>query len=234
MANLGDKVQDLKNTVTGEHQPGRWEDDAPRYRAEWEQRYGQAGGRWEEAEPSYRYGWERANDRQYHNRTWSEAEPELRRDWQARQGRPPWDQMSNWARDAWNKTIQLREEQLRPVKETRETGAVTVNKEVVTEQKTLDVPVTHEEVVIERHPVQGRAASGEIKPEGEEIRVPVEAEQVRLEKDTVVTEEVQVGKRPVTETEHLTDTVRREELRMDKEGDPRVRDAREEPPATRR
>jgi uncharacterized protein (TIGR02271 family) len=233
MASLGDKLQDLKNTITGEHQPGRWEVAAPRYRTDWEQRYGTAGGRWEEAEPAYRYGWEQANNRLYHNRTWTQAEPELRREWEGRKGRPGWDQARGWAREAWNRTIELREEQLRAVKDTRETGAVTVNKEVVTEQKTVDVPVTHEEVVIERHPVQGRPASGEIKPEGEEIRVPVQEEQARLEKQTVVTEELQVGKRPVTETEHLTDTVRREELRVGKEGNPRVRDTRKEPPTRR-
>lgn len=233
MSHLEDKVRDLKNTITGEHQPGRWEDDAPHYRADWQDRYATAGRRWEEAEPSYRYGWEKANDRQYHNRTWTEAEPALRREWQDRQGRPEWDQASSWARDAWNRTIELREERLRAVKETREAGAVTIHKEVVAEQQTIDVPVTHEEVVIERHPVTGRPASGEAIREGEEIRVPVEAEQARLEKETVVTEEVQVGKRPVTETEHLTGTVRREELRVDKEGDVRARDARAAPPARR-
>jgi uncharacterized protein (TIGR02271 family) len=142
----------------------------------------------------------------------------------------PWNQASDWARDAWNKTIQLREERLRAVKDTRETGAVTVKKEVVSAQQTVDVPVKHEEVVIERHPVHGQPARGGIRPEGEEIRVPVQKEKVRLEKQTAVAEEVQVGKRPVTETEHLTDTVRREELRVDKEGNAKVRDTRKEPP----
>ena len=233
MASLGDKFQDLKNTITGEHQPGRWEEDGPHYRTDWEQRYGTAGGRWEDAEPAYRYGWERANDRQYHNRTWTKAEPDLHRDWESRRGRPGWDQASAWARDAWNRTIQLREERLRPVKESREAGAVTVDKEVVSEQQAMDVPVTRDEVVIERRAVPDRPTSGEIRPEGEEIRVPVEKEQARLAKDTVVTEEVQVGTRPVTETEHLTDTVRREELRVEREGNPRVRATRDEPSTQR-
>ena len=105
MANLGDKLQDLKNTITGEPQPGRWDEEAPRYRTDWEQRYGTAGGRWEDAEPAYRYGWEKVNDRQYHNRTWTEAEPELRREWEGPKRRPGWDQASAWARDAWNKSV---------------------------------------------------------------------------------------------------------------------------------
>jgi uncharacterized protein (TIGR02271 family) len=107
---------------------------------------------------------------------------------------------------------------------------VTVGKEVVTEQRSVDVPVTHEEVVVERHPVAGRPVSGEIGTDSEVIRVPVQKEQVQLEKQTVVTEEIEVGKRPVTETEHLAGTVRREELRTDTEGQVKAADSREESP----
>ena len=115
--------------------------------------------------------------------------------------------------------VQLREEELRPRKETVQAGEVGLRKEVVSEQQTIDVPVTREEVVIERHPVAGgRPASGEIGTD-EEIRVPVQEERARAEKETVVTEEIEVGKRAVTETEQLTDTVRREEARIEREGD---------------
>jgi uncharacterized protein (TIGR02271 family) len=116
-------------------------------------------------------------------------------------------------------SVELREERLRAEKETVQAGEVAVRKDVVAEQKTVDVPVTHEEVVIERHPVPGgRPASGEIR-EGETIRVPVREEQVHPEKQAVVTEEVSVGKRPVTETERVTGTVRREEARVETTGD---------------
>ena len=40
-------------------------------------------------------------------------------------------------------------------------------------------------------------------------------EQVTLAKNTVVREEVEVGKRAVTETQHLTGTVQHEELRVE-------------------
>jgi uncharacterized protein (TIGR02271 family) len=114
--------------------------------------------------------------------------------------------------------VELHEEQLRPRKETVEAGEVALRKDVVTEQKTMDVPVTREEVVVERHPVAGRPAGGEIH-EGEEVRVPVREEQVRLDKEAVVTEEVSVGKRPVTDNERVSGTVRREEARVETEGD---------------
>ena len=122
------------------------------------------------------------------------------------------------------RTVQLREEQLRAEKETVQTGEVGLRKDVVTEQKTVEVPVTHEEVVIERHPVEGRpAAKAPIGTGDEEIRVPVQEEQVRLEKQPTVYEEVDVRKQPVTETEQVSGTVRKEEARIEKEGDVDVR-----------
>lgn len=222
---LGDKLQDLKNTIAGEPTTRDWTEDAPRYRQHWQEQYGKQAGRWEESEPAYRFGWEGANDRRFHNRTWSEAEPELRRDWERRQGRPPWDQAKDWARDAWNRTIQLREEELVAHKRPVEAGAVTLGKEVVSEQKTLDVPVTREEVVLDRHAVDRRPSDKPIG-EGETIRVPVREEQVDVQKQTVVREEVDVGKRAVQDTQRVEDTVRREELRVEEQGNVKARGSR--------
>ena len=114
--------------------------------------------------------------------------------------------------------IQLREERLRATTEQVQTGEVDLRKEVVTEQQTFDVPVTHEEVYIER-----RAGSGQVSDtsigEGEAIRVPVSAEQVNVAKQTVQTGEVSVGKRAVQESQQVTDTVRHEEARIERKGD---------------
>jgi len=114
--------------------------------------------------------------------------------------------------------MQLREEELHVRKDMVETGEVSIGKEVVTEHKQIDVPVRREEVVIERHPVEGHPAQGNISDSGE-IRVPVREEQVRLEKQPVVYEEVGIGKRAVEETEHVSGEVRREEARIEHEGD---------------
>jgi len=124
------------------------------------------------------------------------------------------------------KVVQAKEERLHPHKESVKTGEVSVRKEVHTEQKTVQVPVTKEEVVIERHAVSGQqCASGDIKA-GEEIRIPVREEQVHLEKEAVVKEEVVVGKRKVKDTEEVTGTVRKEEIKIDKKGDVDVKDKR--------
>jgi uncharacterized protein (TIGR02271 family) len=115
-------------------------------------------------------------------------------------------------------TIQVKEERLHAEKRPVEAGEVTIRKEVHTENKTLDVPVEREEVVIERHPVQGRAATeGDIR-EGEQIRIPVREEEVNVTKDAVVKEEVKVGKRVVQDTERVSGQVRKEEVKVEKTG----------------
>src|SRR6185437_1216057 len=55
--------------------------------------------------------------------------------------------------DASQQTVQLREEELQARKTSVETGQVTLGKDVVEEKRTLEVPVTREEVYVERRPV---------------------------------------------------------------------------------
>jgi stress response protein YsnF len=52
--------------------------------------------------------------------------------------------------------LKLREEQLRVRKQPVETGEARLRKDVVSEQQSMDVPVTHEEVYIERRPGSGQ------------------------------------------------------------------------------
>ena len=122
-------------------------------------------------------------------------------------------------------TIQAREEELQVKKQKQKAGEVHVRKEVHTEHKTIDVPVEREEVVIERHAASGKAASGPIR-EGQEIRVPVSEEHVEVTKTPVVKEEVTVGKRKVKDTEHVSETVRKEEIKIDERGNTNVRNKR--------
>lgn len=121
-------------------------------------------------------------------------------------------------KDFESQRLQLLGETLRIHKERVQRGEVKVRKEVVTERQNVEVPVTREEVVIERHPVQGREAGNASFGE-KEIRVPVSEEQVRVEKRPTVREEVSVGKRAVQNTKTVSDDVRHEELRVDKEGE---------------
>jgi len=119
-------------------------------------------------------------------------------------------------------TLQLREEELLARKESVETGRVRIATDVVEEQRTLEVPVTREEVVIERHAVNRRPADGVIGESSEVINVPVREEQVTVDKQTVVTEEINIGKQQVEETQRVSDTVRREEARIERTGEVEV------------
>ena len=118
--------------------------------------------------------------------------------------------------------IPLREEELQAHKQSVETGAARVRKEIVTEYRTMEVPVQREEVVIERHAPTGEPAASDLRP-GEEIRIPVTKEQVTVEKRPMVKEEVTVGKRVVESTERVSGEVRKEVVRVEREGDVDVR-----------
>jgi len=118
----------------------------------------------------------------------------------------------------------LKEEQVRAEKARQKTGEVAVGKRVVEQQVDMDVPVTSEEVQVTRRRVDRPAQANETFTEdGSTIRVPVTAEQVEVTKEPRVVEEVVVSKRPKTETQRVSETVRREEAVVDETGDARLR-----------
>jgi uncharacterized protein (TIGR02271 family) len=112
--------------------------------------------------------------------------------------------------------VQLFGEVLRVHKERINRGEVRIRKDVVTENQTIEVPVTREELVLERVAVAGNTPAPNASiGSAEEIRVPLSEDVVRLEKQAVVREEVLVGKREVEDVTTVGDDVRREELRVD-------------------
>lgn len=111
--------------------------------------------------------------------------------------------------------LQLLGEVLRVHKDRVSRGDVTIRKDVVTENQTIQVPVTREELVVERHEVTGDAQASGTIGEGREIRIPLTEETASIDKGTVVREEVAVGKRPVGEVRDLAGEVRHEELVVD-------------------
>ena len=117
-----------------------------------------------------------------------------------------------------NRNIRLYGEVLRVQKDRVNRGEVRIRKEVLTETQTVEVPVTREELVVERVAVTGdRAAAPDAAFQNEEIRIPLTEERARVEKQPVVVEEVRVGKREVSSVESLKDEVRREELKVEDE-----------------
>ena len=105
-------------------------------------------------------------------------------------------------------------------KERVQTGQVEIGKRVVEEQKTMEVPVTREEVVIERRPVN-RPSDKPISDDTPHDRgAGHRAERVNVEKQTVVREEIGVQKRVEQDTVPVDETVRREEAVINRTGEP--------------
>ncbi|MEO6955727.1 MAG: PRC and DUF2382 domain-containing protein [Antricoccus sp.] len=111
----------------------------------------------------------------------------------------------------------LHEEQLNVGTEQREAGKVRLRKHVVTEQKTITVPVQREEVRIEREPIRDGQTGGDIS-EDEQV-VTLKEEVPVVDKQTVATERVGLQKDVVREEQQVQGEVRREEVDIDQEGD---------------
>ena len=133
-----------------------------------------------------------------------------------------WDQLptAGYAADTTTGAEQTRvpvyEEEVTPVKRPVERGKVRVEKEVVAEDRTVDVPVTEERVRVSRVAADPNAPVDDTTAfEEGAIEVPVRGEEVDLEKTARKTGEVVVEKEPTRRTERVGDTVRREEVHVD-------------------
>ena len=110
------------------------------------------------------------------------------------------------------------EEQLHVGTERVQTGRARLRKYVVTEHETVTVPVSHEEVRLEREPITdanaGDALSGPDISE-EEHEVVLTEERPVVAKETVPVERVRLGTETVTGTEQVDAEVRKEEIALD-------------------
>jgi uncharacterized protein (TIGR02271 family) len=115
-------------------------------------------------------------------------------------------------------SIPVMEEELTATVRQQEAGAVRIEKDVVTEEQTLEVPVTEERIRVERRVVDRPATAADAGAfEETVIDVPLRSETVDVQKDARVTGEVVVGKEAVQRTERISDTVRREEVYVDED-----------------
>ncbi len=125
--------------------------------------------------------------------------------------------------DRNHQNLKLYEERLIAHKTRAKTGEVSVGKHVETDRANVSVPIEKERVVIERTtPTDaGRTASpGEVNfREGEVARMDVYEETPDIRKEAVVREEVKVKKVVETDTVEAQETLRREELDINKDSD---------------
>ena len=112
-------------------------------------------------------------------------------------------------------TVQRTEEELRAGTREREAGGVNVRKRVRTDKEQVKVPKKHEEVSVERVPVDERSSSPEAEIGEDDINVPVMEEEVITDKKAVVKEELRIKKDTVEEEEVVEEDVRKEEIEVD-------------------
>jgi uncharacterized protein (TIGR02271 family) len=110
------------------------------------------------------------------------------------------------------------EEQLHVGTERVQTGKARLRKYVVTENQQVTVPVTREEVRLEREPITdgniGAAMDGPAISE-EEHEVTLSEERVVVQKEAVPVERVRLDKDVVTEEQTVNEEVRKEEITFD-------------------
>lgn len=115
--------------------------------------------------------------------------------------------------------IPVHREELDVVKREKQAGEVRVRKDVVEEEKVVEVPVRRERVRVERRDVTpDRPAMGATFQE-ETVVVPLRAEEVEVQKRAVVDEEVVIHKDSVEEERRVAETVRRENVDIRTDGD---------------
>jgi uncharacterized protein (TIGR02271 family) len=114
--------------------------------------------------------------------------------------------------------VPVMEEELTATVREREAGAVRIEKDVVTEEQTLDVPVTEERVRVERRVVDRPVSAADATAfEETVIDVPLRSETVDVQKQARVAEEVVVSKEATQRTEQVRGTVRKEEVIVDED-----------------
>jgi uncharacterized protein (TIGR02271 family) len=118
------------------------------------------------------------------------------------------------------------EERLNVGTRQEEVGRARLRKYVVTENATETVPVSHEEVKVEREPITeanaGNAMDGPAISE-EEHEVTLRAERPVVEKEAVPVERVRLDKQTVQDQEQVSADLRKEEIEVDgADGDRRI------------
>jgi uncharacterized protein (TIGR02271 family) len=110
------------------------------------------------------------------------------------------------------------EEHLVAGTEQAEVGKARLRKHVVTETEQVQVPVSHEEVRLEREPItdanrDAAYSGGDITEEEHEVTLRAEKPVVGTETEAV--ERVRLGKETVTDTETVSGEVRKEQIEFD-------------------
>lgn len=120
--------------------------------------------------------------------------------------------------DGESETIELHEEDVDVHTQKRDLGNVEISKEVVEETKSVEVPIEREELHIKhKTPTDDKTVDGDTVFKEETIDVPLSEDEIVVDKETRVTDEVEIEKTTHTDTQSVSETERHEELSIDDE-----------------
>ena len=189
------------------------------------QTYAKDGGGYDEYSHAYRTGYQGA---QTHGatKTFTDAETTLKDSYEKLKGNATlgWDKAKHATRAAYDKAAEeiriiLHEEKLNVGKREVSAGEVQIRKTVHTEQVNVPVELRSEDVTIER------VAAGDVRDQStagafEEatIDVPLTREEAVVAKESRVTGAVHVAKTAQVETQNVSDTVRKEDVEVVRDG----------------
>ena len=114
-------------------------------------------------------------------------------------------------RDTGEERIPLTEERLEVSKRNQENQA-TITKKPITETKRVEVPLTREEISVERRPPSGQTEAQSPIQSEKDIKIPLKREKAKVSKKPYVKEEAVIKKKPFTDTKEITEDVTSEEL----------------------
>lgn len=113
--------------------------------------------------------------------------------------------------------VPLSEEEVKVGKREVEYGGVRLRKVIRTETVNQPVELQREEIVVERMPASQMPSRSDVAFREEEIYVPLRREEPVVEKTAHTREEVRVGKRRESEHREINETVRREDVEIDRD-----------------
>jgi uncharacterized protein (TIGR02271 family) len=120
--------------------------------------------------------------------------------------------------------LRLRKEELNIAKNRVDIGKVEFGKEIIEEQQTINVPVIHEEVIIERKSINEPSDKPIGEGNDEHFSLSVSEEKVEVSKQTVITSEISAHKREIEENREIKETIKHEEARINKDGNANIVD----------
>jgi uncharacterized protein (TIGR02271 family) len=195
---------------------------------------------YDQARPAYELGYLASQNPDYRGRSFDQVEGDLRRGWTPeveRQTGYSWNDARNAVAEGYahgsssaqerttaqgsnpnEQRITRSEEELVVSKRPVKAGEVDLKKTVQTEHVSKSVPLRHDEVEVERHPISADSHAQDVKIGEQTVSIPLTAEEPVVNKRAVAKEEVIVKKHAVEEKRNVEADVRKERVDINKSG----------------